>query len=105
MGIVTGPIFDRGYYRSLLVAGSFLTTFGIMMLSFSTEYYQVLLSHGICVGLGGGILFVPSVALVAAVFTSKRSVAMGIVTSGGSIGKHCPTKDHPLVLIPAVWHG
>ena len=87
-GIVTGPLFDHGYLRSLLVAGSILEVFGIMMLSLSTEYYQVFLSQGICIGIGGGLLYIPSIAAAAASFdASKRARMMGLIVSATGIGK------------------
>ena len=56
------------------------------MLSLATEYWQVFLAQGVCVGLGLGCIFLPSVALVATYFTTKRALAIGIVAAGGSIG-------------------
>ena len=88
IGVVTGPIFDRGYLRTLLFAGSFLTVFGLMMTSIATSYYQVLLAQGFCVGLGSGCLFVPSLAVVATYFTTKRALATGISVAGSSVGTH-----------------
>lgn len=41
VGMVSGPLVDSGYLRPLMVAGSFLTVFGLMMTSLATEYYQV----------------------------------------------------------------
>jgi len=46
IGIVSGPLVDSGYIRSLIAVGSFLTVFGLMMTSLATEYYQV--SHPLC---------------------------------------------------------
>lgn len=59
-----------------------------MMTSLSTEYYQIFLAHGVAVGAGCAFLFLPSVAIVATYFTSRRAVATGITASGGSIGKY-----------------
>ncbi|KAB8349579.1 hypothetical protein FH972_023603 [Carpinus fangiana] len=91
MGLVAGPIFDLGYYRLLVVTGSFLTVFGMMMLSLSTEYYQVFLSQGICVGLGCGLLYIPTLSLISSAFTDARAIAMGVVTSGIALGEHIGT--------------
>ena len=85
--VITGPIFDMGHLRSLLCAGTFLLTFGLFMTSLSTQYYQVLLAQGVCVGLGGGCLFIPSVAVVATYFEKRRSFAMGVAATGSSIGE------------------
>ena len=93
--LVTGPIFDWGHFRILLIVGTFLTVFGIMMNSISNNYWQVFLSQGFCVGLGTGCLFLPSVAIMAIYFTTKRALAIRVVAAGGSIGS---------VIYPIVFH-
>lgn len=86
IGSVTGPVFDLGYFRSTLSVGAFLVVFGLMMTSLGTDYYQIFLAQGLCVGLGTGCLFLPSVAIVATYFSTKRALATGIAAAGGSIG-------------------
>ncbi|RDH27439.1 MFS general substrate transporter [Aspergillus welwitschiae] len=95
LGIIVGPIFDRGYIKFLIIAGTFLIVFGLMMTSLSKEYYQFFLAHGVAVGLGSSLLFIPSVAIPVTYFTSRRAVAMGIAASGGSVGA---------VVFPIVFH-
>lgn len=87
IGTLSGPLFDLGYFRPMLFVGNFLVVFGIMMLSLAKEYWQVLLSQGICMGLGAGLLYIPSLALVGVWFSKKRALAMGIVTSGIAVGE------------------
>src|SRR3569833_3407096 len=58
----------------------------MMMTSIATQYWQIFLAQGLCVGLGTGCLFLPSVAIAATYFTTKRALAIGIVAAGGSIG-------------------
>ncbi len=86
IGVITGPIFDKGYLRSLLLVGSFLTFFGLLMTSICKTYWQLMLAQGVCVGLGSGCLFVPSIAVVATYFTTKRALATGIAVGGSSLG-------------------
>jgi MFS family permease len=83
---MSGPLFDLGYFRSMLIVGNFLVVFGIMMLSLSTTYWQVFLSQGLCMGLGAGLLYIPSLALVGVWFSKKRALALGIVMSGIAVG-------------------
>lgn len=85
-GIFVGPIYDRGYLRTLLLVGSFGIVFGLMMLSICKTYWQVLLAQGFCVGLGAGCLFVPCVSVLPSYFSSKLGLAMGLATSGSSLG-------------------
>lgn len=86
IGVITGPLFDAGYFHLLLVTGSFMIPFGLMMTSLATEYWQFMLAQGICIGLGSGCLFVPSVAILPQYFRRKRGLANGIAASGSSIG-------------------
>ena len=58
------------------------------MLSLSTRYYQLLLSQSVFMGIGGGIIYVPSLAMVATQFEDpkSRSLAMAFATSGAGVG-------------------
>lgn len=86
IGVATGPLFDMGYFEALLCTGTFFLVFGMYMTSLCTEYWQVMLAQGLCMGLGCGCLFIPSVAIVSTYFTSKKSFATGIAASGSSLG-------------------
>jgi hypothetical protein len=66
--------------------GTLMTVFGVMMASISTTYYQVLLSYGICTGLGVGLTFMPLIGLPNQWFTTKRGLAVGLSLGGSSIG-------------------
>ncbi|KAG7095906.1 hypothetical protein E1B28_006593 [Marasmius oreades] len=95
-GVVAGRLYDRGYFYSLLYGGSFLTIFSLFMLSLAkpNQYYQIFLSQGIGAGLGGGLTYIPSVAITAQYFSKKRALAMALITAGGSVG----TIVHPIML-------
>lgn len=73
----------------MLLAGTHLQVFGLMMLSLSRQYYQLFLSQAICVGVGAGVAFTPSVAAAATSLTkpATRAKAMGLMACGSSIGK------------------
>lgn len=86
VGSLTGPIYDAGYVRTLVVIGTFLVVFGQMMLSVSTNYYQVLLSQAVCVGIGTGCLFIPCVAILSTYFSTRIATAVGIAAAGSSLG-------------------
>lgn len=88
-GVLTGPIYDRGWVRELLLVGSFLTVLGIMMTSLATQYWHILLAQGLCLGLGSGIVSNPAIALITSSFSGKRTLALGLATSGTTIGECC----------------
>ena len=85
-GVIAGPLFDRGFLRHLMTVGCILSVFSTMMLSLSNQYYQILLSQGFLSGIGSGLIYVPALSLVNTNFTTKRAIAMGVVTSGASVG-------------------
>ncbi len=86
MGIFVGPVYDRGYLRLLLCLGSFLVVFGLMMLSLCTEWWQVLLSQGFCIGVGAGCLFTPAVSIMPSYFSTRLGLAQGLSVAGSSLG-------------------
>lgn len=86
VGAFVGPIYDRGYFRALLLVGGSLIVFGHMMLSLCHEFWQCLLAQGFVIGIGGGCLFVPSVAILPSYFSTMIGMAMGIAASGSSMG-------------------
>ncbi len=59
---------------------------GIFMLSLCKTYWQVLLAQGICVGIGNGLVFVPSMTIVSTYFLKNRALAIGFAASGNATG-------------------
>ncbi|GIK04335.1 hypothetical protein Aspvir_008415 [Aspergillus viridinutans] len=86
VGVVTGPLVDSGYLRVLITIGMALVVFGIMMTSLATQYYQILLAQGFCVGFGGGIAYIPAMVVISSNFTTKQPIAIGCAAIGSSVG-------------------
>ena len=86
-GVLSGGLYDLGAYRLMTVSGAFLVLLGLFMLSLSKDYYQIFLSQGICIGIGGALLYVPALALVGGAFKRRRAMAMGILTCGIGLGE------------------
>jgi MFS family permease len=84
-GAFGGRFFDAGYHRHMVGGGTVLIVFGLFMTSLVTRFYQALLAQGICVGLGMGLLLIPSVGLPSTWFVRRRGFAVGIVSSGASV--------------------
>lgn len=62
--------------------------FGMFMTSLCKEYWQFVLAQGITVGLGGGCLFVPSIAILPTYFSTHLALAIGVAGSGSGIGMY-----------------
>lgn len=72
--------------RPLLIIGTLLHVFGLMMASISTQYYQFLLSQGVCSAIGVACIFQPGINTIVGWFNKKRGAAYGILSTGSSIG-------------------
>lgn len=86
VGVVTGPLYDAGYFRALVITGSFLVVLGLMMTSVCTHYWQIMLAQGVCIGLGQGLISVPAVAILPQYFAKRKALAVGVAVSGSSLG-------------------
>jgi len=87
-GIVSGKLFDAGYFRVVETLGSALFVVSLFLLSLAKpqQYFQVFLSQGVGMGIGLGLTFVPTVSLTVHHFRRRRVLATGIVMSGSSLG-------------------
>ncbi|ORY66592.1 major facilitator superfamily domain-containing protein [Pseudomassariella vexata] len=84
-GMISGPLYDAGYFVELIWGGLFLIVFGQFMTSLCTTYWQVVLAQGLCIGVGCGIVFLPSTAIISQYFSNRRSLATGISSSGSPL--------------------
>ncbi|KAI5362310.1 Putative major facilitator superfamily, MFS transporter superfamily [Septoria linicola] len=65
---------------TLLVAASMLTS------SFATQVWHLFLSQGVCFGWGMGCLYITAAAILPQWFSKRRSLAVGIASSGAGFG-------------------
>ncbi|KAI0088987.1 major facilitator superfamily domain-containing protein [Irpex rosettiformis] len=95
-GFFAGQLFDRGHFKFSIYCGAFFISFGLFMLSLAkpNAYYQCILSQGVTMGIGAGLIYVPSIAVISHHFQKKRVLAMSIVACGSSLGAIV----HPIML-------
>ena len=72
--------------RTCLLIGVFLQILALISASFARQFWQLLLSEGLCFGYGMGFLFVGSVGIIPQWFTKRRSLANGIGAAGSGLG-------------------
>jgi MFS family permease len=56
------------------------------MTSLCKTYWQFMLAQGLCIGVGNGLLFCPSLALISTYFLKKRALALGVAACGSVTG-------------------
>ncbi|KAJ3559189.1 hypothetical protein NPX13_g9569 [Xylaria arbuscula] len=84
--LVMGRLFDSYGTRWLLPIGTVIYSFGLMVLSLSTKYYQIVLSQGIVSGIGAACVFNCASNSTITWFYKYRAAALGIVVAGSSLG-------------------
>ncbi|KAF7313055.1 MFS general substrate transporter [Mycena kentingensis (nom. inval.)] len=95
-GLISGRLYDRGYFYYILWGGSLLQCFSLFMLSLCKpqSVYQIFLAQGVGLGLGSGLVYIPSISVISHYFQRRRAMAMSIVASGSSLGAII----HPIML-------
>ncbi|EEU39598.1 uncharacterized protein NECHADRAFT_44133 [Fusarium vanettenii 77-13-4] len=86
VGTFTGRMTDAGYFRQLFALGFLLVIVGCFATSFCKTYWQFFLAQGICMGLGNGFIFCPSMATISTYFEKRRALAMGVAAAGSATG-------------------
>ena len=87
VGVLSGPLMDKGHFYILNVLGSFFVVFGLIMTSLCEEFWQIMLAQGVTVGLGCGLLFVPSAAIIGQYFVRRRALASSVASIGSGLSK------------------
>ncbi|KAL8383390.1 hypothetical protein RB595_006917 [Gaeumannomyces hyphopodioides] len=86
LAVFSGRLSDAGHFRLIMALGSSLCTLGLVTASFSTQYWQLMLTQGLLFGIGGGLVACPSFSVLATYFSSKRALALGIASCGNITG-------------------
>jgi len=86
LAVFSGRLTDAGYFRTTIAAGTVLQTLGAFATSFCTQYWQLVLAQGIVIGAAAGLLCCPMLSVTSTYFSSRRALAIGIVTCGNVTG-------------------
>lgn len=85
VGVVAGPLYDAGHFRLLLAGGLLLVVLGQFLTSLGTAYWHLLLAQGVCTGVGMGLAFLPSTAVLAQWFAARRALVIGLASTGSPL--------------------
>jgi MFS family permease len=86
-GPAVGKMIDVYGCRKTLLPFSIMAVFSVCMLSLCTEYWQVMLAQGVAFGFAAAGLSLPAMATATQWFSTKKGLAVGIVSAGSSLGK------------------
>ncbi|KAI2616870.1 MFS general substrate transporter [Hypoxylon sp. NC1633] len=86
ISVFSGRLLDAGLFTPTFLVGATIQILGIFLMSISNQYWSLMLTQGLLTGIGCGIIFTPSVALVTTYFDKRRGLAIGLTTTGNSAG-------------------
>jgi MFS family permease len=72
--------------RTSLLLGTVFVSLSMFTASYSTRIWHLFLSQGVCFGWGLGFLYITAAPMLGLWFSSKRSLAVGIASSGAGFG-------------------
>ncbi|THU96928.1 MFS general substrate transporter [Dendrothele bispora CBS 962.96] len=84
--ILFGPIFDKGYYRSSLIAGCFGVVVSTFLVAECKLYWHFLVCQGLLTGIAMGILSGIAPVLVPQWFKLRLGIAFGITCAASPAG-------------------
>jgi MFS family permease len=86
MGVVTGRLTDKYGPRILLGAGALLGILGYLLMTWMNSIWQLYIYFGVIVGISFAVCWTPINATVLRWFSKQRVLALGIATSGITLG-------------------
>ena len=78
---------DKGYFRFCFNGGSILLFVSVLVTSYCTKWWHMLLVQGLLTGIGMGLIFGSGVVVLMSYFSKHVGLATGIASCGGAVGK------------------
>lgn len=85
-GVLMGHLVDRYGTRIVIAPFAAISVLALCLLSLCKEYWQVLLCQGVLFGIGCSGTTLPSIVCVTQWFSTRKGLAVGLASSGSSVG-------------------
>uniref|UniRef100_A0A7S3PJ07 Major facilitator superfamily (MFS) profile domain-containing protein n=1 Tax=Aplanochytrium stocchinoi TaxID=215587 RepID=A0A7S3PJ07_9STRA len=86
MGFIAGKITDRYGINAVLPLGIVVYISGLILASYAKTFNQLILTHGVMVGVSSGLLYWGCISIVSMWFKKRRGFAAGLAAFGSGIG-------------------
>ncbi|ORY05949.1 MFS general substrate transporter [Basidiobolus meristosporus CBS 931.73] len=84
--LITGNLADRFGYRTTITIGCCILVAGLIIASFCTQIWQLILTQGVLYGMGASLCYPPAISAPPQWFNKKRGLATGMTVAGSGIG-------------------
>ncbi|XP_071376537.1 monocarboxylate transporter 9a [Centroberyx affinis] len=90
VGLIASPVcsacVDNFGARPVTIFSGVMVAGGLMLSAFAPNVQFLMFSYGIVVGLGCGLVYAATLTITCQYFDKRRGLALGIVTTGTSVG-------------------
>nr|XP_020494834.1 monocarboxylate transporter 9 [Labrus bergylta]XP_020494835.1 monocarboxylate transporter 9 [Labrus bergylta] len=90
VGLIASPVcsvcVDNFGARPVTIFSGVMVAGGLMLSAFAPNVQFLIFSYGIVVGLGCGLVYAATLTITCQYFDKRRGLALGIVTTGTSVG-------------------
>ncbi|KAL2918181.1 hypothetical protein HK105_202108 [Polyrhizophydium stewartii] len=84
--IPAGRLTDKYGPRIVGICGAAIVAASLVLASFSTELWQLLVTQGFLFGIGTSIIYLPGLSVISDWFVKRRGMATGIAVAGSGVG-------------------
>ncbi|GFS08662.1 monocarboxylate transporter 9 [Elysia marginata] len=105
VGPLVSSLAHRFGNQATVVAGAVLFCVGFCLSFFVTSVTMLIICIGCISGIGCGFTYLPAIASVAVYFDKRRSLALGIATSGTGIGSFVLAPVFHWLILTYGWRG
>ncbi|CAO3630140.1 unnamed protein product [Cunninghamella echinulata] len=85
-GLYTSLLINRWGYKTIMLLGTVICPFGLILSSICTMVYQIFICQAVVFGIGAGLIFSATVVLPSPWFYRHRCLALGVSFSGAGFG-------------------
>lgn len=85
-GPLASAVCNKYGCRITTIIGAGVAFVGCLLSCFATEIWHFVISVGVIMGIGFGLVYCPAIVIVTMYFESKRSLATGIAVAGAGVG-------------------
>ncbi|CAI5454499.1 unnamed protein product [Caenorhabditis angaria] len=85
-GPLASAICNKYGCRTTTIVGSGISFVGCLAAYFATQMWHIVISVGVIMGMGFGLMYCPAIVIVTMYFEHKRSLATGIAVAGAGVG-------------------
>ncbi|XP_050028786.2 monocarboxylate transporter 2-like [Dermacentor andersoni] len=85
-GFITGPLAHRFNARPVIIAGTAISSAGVMLSFFATSIGLITFTLGVVHAIGTGMVFIVAPTIISEHFVKNEGLAMGLNFAGGTAG-------------------